>query len=323
MTAAGGPVYKAIDLTKAQIRKLWKARERGTIHQLHRGIYVDQSLWSSLDKRDQDRLSITTMAEARDLIVVGRAAALIHGLSLPLSTEKIPIELGRESFNKSGTKGVIYRRMGSNLPSHIQSRNGRHANYRISDITRTLIDIARWYPLSEAVAMMDHALAHKLTSANRLAEYLNDLLGYTGIAGARTAVKLATPWSESPRESHVKVALYEAGLPAPYQQVEILDDTSWPIARLDFFYDSICLALEYDGRGKRTGKFEISPLAAISQEMSRHERLSNQGILVFHIDAVNFRNGEAIKNIHKYVNDMLEHPRPFPVHKMRAKGRAW
>ncbi|GAB3595688.1 hypothetical protein GCM10027580_20480 [Corynebacterium faecale] len=50
---------------------------------------------------------------------------------------------------------------------------------------------------------------------------MQEMKGFDGIKAARPAVNLATPWSENPRESLVKVEMFQAGLPAPLQQVEI------------------------------------------------------------------------------------------------------
>lgn len=43
--------------------------------------------------------------------------------------------------------------------------------------------------------------------------------------------------SESPRESQLKIRFWEHGLPAPFQQVNILNEGGWTIGRVDMFFD--------------------------------------------------------------------------------------
>lgn len=81
--------------------------------------------------------------------------------------------------------------------------------------------------------------------------------------------------------------MYQAGLPAPLQQTEIYDIRGQLLGRVDFLFDDISLAVEYDGAGKHNGEFGIERL------VEQHRRYSG-------------------------------HPRPFPVERMRVpRGRAW
>lgn len=68
-----------------------------------------------------------------------------------------------------------------------------------------------------------------------------------GTRRGRALLGLATGLPESPAESSVLVALYDAGLPIPIPQVPVLDIEGRERYRLDFAWEEPKIALEYDG----------------------------------------------------------------------------
>jgi very-short-patch-repair endonuclease len=53
--------------------------------------------------------------------------------------------------------------------------------------------------------------------------------------------------AESPQETVARLALIDAGLPAPQTQFEIFGKYGEFIARVDMVYDDVKVAIEYDG----------------------------------------------------------------------------
>src|ERR1700746_4128282 len=63
----------------------------------------------------------------------------------------------------------------------------------------------------------------------------------------RRALALADPNAESPMESRLRALLVLGGLPRPRVQVSIHDDDDRFAGRVDLFYETAKLAIEYDG----------------------------------------------------------------------------
>lgn len=59
---------------------------------------------------------------------------------------------------------------------------------------------------------------------------------------------LIDPRSESPLETAIRLALHDAGVPAPEPQYEVRTDDGYVIARLDLAWPTRRLALEADGK---------------------------------------------------------------------------
>ncbi len=315
------PIHFTTDLTDPQYRHVLRQVKRGERFRLWDGIYVSTDYWSRLSGDARQTGMAALIARKTGYPLVGRSAALIHKLPLPLNLGAIPVELG-DQF-RTGDSTVLYRHAKPTPSGHFVTITTGCGPYTLSDITRTCIDVARWYPLSEAVTYMDYALHTKMTTRAKLSDYVATMKGFRGIKAARTAVNLATPWSESPRESFTKVAMFQAGLPAPLQQATIFDIRGDLLGRVDFLFEDISLAVEYDGAGKHEGEFGIDPLRAIRQEFHRHGLLTHEGLLVFRLNAASFTHRDGISRLIEQHRKLAKHPREYPAHRIRAAGRAW
>lgn len=314
-------IYLKDELTDSQYRYVLRLVNRGVLLRLWQGVFVHREYWSGLSDLDRQKKQAALISHYTGYPLLGRSAALLHGLPMPFNLAALPVELGNEYRESSG--GVLYRYIGPLLPAHFITVGKEGRQYSLSDVTRTCIDVARWYPLTEAVTYMDHALRRKRTTPAQLENYIGAMKGFKGIKAARTAVKLATPWSESPRESFTKVAMFQAGLPAPLQQATILDINGDLLGRVDFLFEDISMAVEYDGAGKHEGQFGIDPLRAIRQEFDRHGLLTHEGLLVFRLNAASFTHRDGIPRLINQHRKLAAHPRPFPAHLIQAPGRAW
>jgi hypothetical protein len=71
---------------------------------------------------------------------------------------------------------------------------------------------------------------------------------------AAILLDLATGLAESPAESWLLLRLFDAGLPVPAQQVPVTDMDGNVRYRLDFAWEEVRLALEYDGFAAHVGR---------------------------------------------------------------------
>ena len=110
-----------------------------------------------------------------------------------------------------------------------------------------------------------------------LDELLARRAGRRGSARARAILSLADDGAESPGESAARFVIISDGLPAPSTQVPVETrlgtfwaDLGWPEWRL---------LLEYDGRGKYTGR----EAERFMQEKRRHDAVLDAGYRILRV----------------------------------------
>ena len=142
---------------------------------------------------------------------------------------------------------------------------------------RTAYDLARWLPLTEAVAAVD-----ALTRCGCVppTEVLRIDRRYPGARWRRRVPKVAAlsdPRAESVMESRCRLALVLRGLPRPELQYEVrLPDGG--LAYLDMAYVEQRLAVEYDGDQHRERR-------AFRSDLSRQNQLVDLGWTVLRFTA--------------------------------------
>lgn len=71
--------------------------------------------------------------------------------------------------------------------------------------------------------------------------------GARGMPRLRRVLPLMDGGAESPQETVARLALIDAGLPAPTTQFEVIGQYGEFIARVDMVYDEVKVGIEYDG----------------------------------------------------------------------------
>ena len=163
-----------------------------------------------------------------------------------VSMEKPVVEVIRTNTNWRHAHLIIRRRT---VPAEHIDRLG---DTTVTSKERTLIDVARDYPLDLSVPMLDDALRRCLVAGDGL---LTTAVGCREVrdgARVRTALGLADTRRESPGESIVAVRFHEIGLDGFEPQVEIVDERGFVIARVDFLHAESKTIVEFDGRIKYT-----------------------------------------------------------------------
>jgi len=229
---------------------------------VRRGIWVRASYgvlsvlgaapWAAdqLDEREVERRAHVVRCAAAalvrsDHVVCGRSAAILLGLPC-MRTPVSPVMVVRQPRTLGEYRGVLVR--GARLqPIDEMTWFG----VPVTTVERTVVDLAR-LDRSDGIMAGDCAARGELLDSRQLRGALARCVGWPGVRSARLVAELLNPLAESPFESVVRLALHEAGLPAPELQAEITDPVSGQHYRVDFVWRHRRLVLEADGREKYT-----------------------------------------------------------------------
>lgn len=252
----------------ASIRRLLR---RGEWVQLRRGVYVlTRALAEAAqDPRRRHALEVAglLLALTCDGVAAGTSAAQILGLE---TLEEMPGELvvviSDPRVRGECREGCVIRV--AELPGH---HRATQLGVPITSAARTVIDMARKWPLRDAVVLADSALRLGRTSIAELNQVLADCAGWPGIVVAQHAVDLADPKAESVLESVSRVAMHDEGLPMPRTQAVIGG------ARVDFLWEDLAVIGEADGLGKYVADGRRSTRDIVRAEKRREERLLDAG----------------------------------------------
>lgn len=223
---------------------------------LRRGVFCDAALYDRADPvclHAAAALLVMTpgsaisheTAAALDQLPLGRPLRVLGsspvGDSFPLTYLTRP----RTSGHGRHTHPGIVERAASLPPSHV-----RHLQGLLTTTTaRTIVDLARFHPYSEAVALADAALHLGLTTQAELVVVRDACESWPGIRRAAQVIDFADGAAESPLESRSRVAFALGGLPRPILQAVILLRDGGR-ARVDFLWEQWRIIGEADGRLK-------------------------------------------------------------------------
>ncbi|OBJ60589.1 hypothetical protein [Mycobacterium colombiense] len=150
---------------------------------------------------------------------------------------------------------------------------------------RTAFDIACRNPVGNAVAALD-ALARAtnldIAEVESLAERYK---GHRNVRRARRALALVDAGAESPRETWLRLLLIAAGYPRPSTQIPVYGSYGELVAVLDMGWESIKLAVEYDGDHHRSDRRQFN------KDIRRAESLAEMGWINIRITAEDTAGG--------------------------------
>jgi very-short-patch-repair endonuclease len=146
--------------------------------------------------------------------------------------------------------------------------------------------IAAALPLDEAVIAVDRLVAAGLVELDPVRAHVAAMRG-AGCARARRVVELADGLAESPQETRLRLLLRRSGLPAPVAQFVVRDEQGRLLARVDFAWPELRVALEYDGLWHaEAGQFR--------RDRQRLNRLHAAGWLVLFVTAADLHRPDEI-----------------------------
>jgi len=203
------------------------------------------------------------------------SAALLHRLSLltspPEGTVTLTLPLARK-WNRTGPADVVFH--ASDLPKeHVT----RLHNVPVTTVARTVADLARTLPFTDAVVVADSALNQEKATKPELLQVLDQSKGWPGVRQARRAVEFADERAESPLESAARVVFAEAGLAPPELQVTIHGgEREQFAARVDFLWRERKVIAEADGLVKYNDRNDLL------KERERDHQLREAGYTSVH-----------------------------------------
>ncbi|GAA1861296.1 hypothetical protein GCM10009813_23070 [Brevibacterium marinum] len=201
------------------------------------------------------------------------SAALIHGVQPPFpATDQA--EIIRTGYHENFPTLRIYDRT---VPPKDRTIVG---DFAVTDLSRTLSDIAHDYPLEISVPMISEARRRGRIDTFELLDQVGDRR--RGCRNARRAIDLSSPLHESQGESLCAVKFHRFSIGGMLPQVTVHDRTGKFLGRCDFKHESLPLIVEFHGLGKYYLN-ENGPDRASKDNHARHMRLTNAGFTVFNV----------------------------------------
>jgi hypothetical protein len=224
---------------------LRRLERRGELFRVRRGAYARDDKPDQLVEERHLRLVLGTAPQLREGAVFSHgSAAVLHRLPVwPVAASRVHVTRNRRG---GGIKRSVVQVHGTPLRSlDITSID----NKPVTSLRRTVLDLARTVPMTQAVAAGDRALALGLARRDLDAGLLS-MGRWPGVRAARRAVEFLDVQSESVGESVSRVRLVEEGLPRPELQRELFGPNGQLIARVDFFWEEHKTVGEFDGKIK-------------------------------------------------------------------------
>jgi predicted transcriptional regulator of viral defense system len=208
---------------------------------------------------------------ARRPAVSHASAAVVHDLLVPPQS----LHEVRLTDPDNWRTGRGYRVSQATLAPE---QTGAWGPFAVTTVSRTLVDCAREWSLTEAVIALDDALHRRLTDPVALRAAVAAARHWKGASSAARAVGLADGRAESPLESAGRVRIVTSGLPVPELQVELWDDKGF-VGRVDGWYEDAAVALEFDGAVKYLDPIGGRTAAEVLwQEKRREDRMRSAGV---------------------------------------------
>jgi hypothetical protein len=236
---------------------------------LQRGAYLEHPP-DTAETRHCAVVAATVAGLRREAVVSHSSAAALHGLPL------FRLPLGRvHLIRRPPASGSGSARVHLHVARLDPAETTSLAGVVLTDVTRTVVDLARSVPFESAVVAADAALARGATTPDRLEHCLAAMGGVPGRRAAARVLATADGRSESVGESRSRVLFHRIGLPAPTLQLPVRRRDGSMIGRCDFGWEDQRTLGEFDGRVKygrllRPGQ---SAGEAVYQEKLREDEL--------------------------------------------------
>lgn len=218
-------------------RRRFNPRLRRVSH----GVYVPATTPSTLN----ERAKAIAEASAPGNVAVDRTAAWLHGIDTHTWAESetdAPLEFCSPPGGSRIERLEVRGRHRTLHPSDLMELHG----ITLTTPVRTALDLGCVLRRREALAALDaFARLHGVTATD-LRLNLDRYRGRRGVVQLRELIEYIDPRAESPRESWLRLAIIDAGLPVPEPQVWVSIGEQ-PTDRLDLAYRLARIAVEYDG----------------------------------------------------------------------------
>lgn len=229
---------EALRISEGQLRR---ARRNHLVRTVVRGVFVRADVPDTFGLR----LAAVGHVLAPGQVACDRTAAWLHGVDMFGLAEHavIPrVESAALPGKRASRSASVRGRRRTLLPHDVEEVDG----VMVTTALRTALDLACNLQRRDALAAVDMFLRMHNLTCEQLDRELPRFRGRRGVVQARELIRLADGRPESVRESWVKLALVDAGLPLPDCQVWV-DRDGIATYRLDFAYLAQRVAIEYGG----------------------------------------------------------------------------
>jgi hypothetical protein len=246
----------------------------GQWNRVRRGAYVDGRLPTDAVARHALLIAATLGTLRRPAVISHQSAAVLLGLPVwgaPLDR----VHITRCPPASSQAAGPLRCHVARLREDEVTSV----AAFRVTDVARTTLDLARSLPFENAVVSVDAALHEELLPRQRIEQRLFDIAGTRGSRHAARVIRFADGRSGSVGESRSRVVLAGLGLAPTALQYEITTSSGEFVARTDFAWEEDRIVGEFDGRIKygrllRPGQV---PGDAVFEEKRREDAIRDTG----------------------------------------------
>lgn len=239
MLESDGLLLRDRVLAEVDPDRLLVALRSGRLRRVQRAVYVPRNI--ELRPLMAARAAILSSG-VRTAVASHETAAREHGIPLPASRRCEHVTV-RPELRRKDRKDLRFHVRDLAL-GDVWVIDG----VPLTSPARTLADLACLLDRLHGVWAIDDALRQGVCTRQEAEEALCRWAWGPGCRTARTRLAEADGKAESVLETAGRLALADAGLPAPVAQYEVLAPDGQPVARLDHAYPSHGVAVEYDGR---------------------------------------------------------------------------
>lgn len=194
------------------------------------------------------RLPVDHRLHARGVALVGPVQAVFSGLTAVVlwggdefADARVPVEVTvPPGIRWQPGPGVVVRQ--AMTGDVVTGRDGLRRTGRVG----TAVDLVRRGELDDGVVLLDRLVAAGFVPLQFVRDAVARLPRCRGSRLARQVVELSDGLAESPPETRLRLLMLRAGLPTPSAQYRVFDEDGF-VARVDFGFPDIRLAVEYDG----------------------------------------------------------------------------
>ena len=223
-------------------KELRRFRRCGQLGTIRRGAYVHGPPPDDVVERHLLLVRAALAHLSSEAVVSHVSAAVLHRLPIwGLSLDRVHVT--RPGRCRGGRRHpLVHVRTNTLDPAEIAMVDG----IPVTSVERTIADLGRSVPFTQAVVVADGALARDTTDVQRAWALLGEMKRWPGAPAARRVLEFADGRSGSVGESRSRVLLAMAGIPEPVLQWNV-PGTAFDA---DFGWPRLRTVGEFDGRIK-------------------------------------------------------------------------